>query len=165
MSWIEPHQRQAAADSILIEGNAWKNDPVHGCYGVIKDLAAQVAFQEKQLSVVNQHLAFHKQQQKIKLEQDQSDYFSNLPDLPDELKGDVKVFERGHNYWSNLVGAADEERSFDMELRDEDGNPSTSFNGQAAGESSATPKTPEQCLESVDKEKITEDEAAGMEHI
>ena len=81
MSWIEPHQRQAAADSILIEGNAWKNDPVHGCYGVIKDLAAQVAFQEKQLSVVNQHLAFHKQQQKIKLEQDQSDYFSDLPDL------------------------------------------------------------------------------------
>ncbi|KAL6221968.1 hypothetical protein ACLB2K_005360 [Fragaria x ananassa] len=135
MSWIEPHQRQAAADSILIEGNAWKNDHVHGFYGVIKDLAAQVAFQEKQLSVVNQHLAFHKQQQKIKLEQDQSDYFSDLPDLPDELMGDVKVFERGHNYWSNLVGTADEERSFDMELRDEDGNPSTSFNGQAAGES------------------------------
>lgn len=52
---------------------------------------------------------------------------------PDELMEDMKIFEHGHNYWSNLVGA-DEEKPFDMELTelfDEQVNPLTYFNGQA----------------------------------
>ena len=81
ITMIEPHQRQAAADSILIEGNAWKTYPEHGCLGVIKDLTEQISFQEKQLSVVNHHLAFYKQEQKKKQERDQSDYLNDLPDL------------------------------------------------------------------------------------
>ncbi|XP_062017478.1 LOB domain-containing protein 22-like [Rosa rugosa] len=157
---IEPHKRKAAAESILFEGNAWKSDPVHGCLGVIKDLTAQMSFHEKQLSVVNQHLAFHKEQQKKKQEQDQSDFLNDeLPDLPDELMEDMKIFEHGHNYWSNLVGA-DGEKPFDMEHTeafDKEVNPLTYFNGQAGECSTAAPKA-EQCLEFVKKEK-TEDEA------
>lgn len=81
MAMIEPHQRQAAAETILMEGNARKSDPVHGCFGVIKHLMVQISFHEKQLSVANQHLAIHTEQQKKKQEQDQSDYLNVFPDL------------------------------------------------------------------------------------
>ncbi|XP_021818952.1 LOB domain-containing protein 22-like [Prunus avium] len=42
MAMAAPDQRQAAAESILTEGNARKNDPVHGCLGIIRGLNAQI---------------------------------------------------------------------------------------------------------------------------
>lgn len=61
---VEPEKRQATADSILMEGNARRNDPVHGCYGVLHTLQSQIAFYEKQLRIVNEQLTFYREKDK-----------------------------------------------------------------------------------------------------
>lgn len=65
---VEPHQRQAAAESILMEGNAWRNDPVHGCLGIARTLKSQIDFYQNQLDIANQHLAFFRETEKQKVE-------------------------------------------------------------------------------------------------
>ncbi|KAG6723342.1 hypothetical protein I3842_03G203700 [Carya illinoinensis] len=49
LSAVEPSQKEAAAESILMEGNARKKDPVHGCLGIVRSLESQIKFYEKQL--------------------------------------------------------------------------------------------------------------------
>lgn len=82
---IEPHQRQAAADSILMEGNARRNDPVHGCLGIVRNLKSQIEFYEKQLEIANQQLAFFRETEKIEQQQklDGFKYLTTI--LPHEL--------------------------------------------------------------------------------
>ncbi|PON48723.1 Lateral organ boundaries domain containing protein [Trema orientale] len=63
MAAVEPDQRQATADSILLEGNARRSDPVRGCYGVLRTLRSQLSFHEKQLRTVNQHLAYYRERE------------------------------------------------------------------------------------------------------
>lgn len=65
MNAVEPSQRQATAESILMEGNARRNDPVNGCLGIISNLKSQVEFYEKQLNIVNQHLAIYRGREKL----------------------------------------------------------------------------------------------------
>ncbi|XVE97981.1 hypothetical protein REPUB_Repub03eG0065800 [Reevesia pubescens] len=60
MNSMEPHQREAAAESILIEGNVRMNHLVHGCLGIIRNLQSLIGFYESELQVVNQQLAFFK---------------------------------------------------------------------------------------------------------
>lgn len=85
---VEPHQRKAAAESILMEGNARRNDPVHGCLGIARILKSQIKFYEKQLDVVNQRLAFFRQRESTPLQHDDDDQLDGfkyltaiLPDL------------------------------------------------------------------------------------
>jgi hypothetical protein len=66
---VEPHQRQAAADSILMEANARRNDPVHGCLGIVRSLKSQIESYQKQLEIANHHLAFFRETQKIEQQQ------------------------------------------------------------------------------------------------
>lgn len=61
---VEPHQRQAAAESILIEGNIRYRDPVHGCLGIVRNLKSQIALHEEELNAVNQQLAFFRERVK-----------------------------------------------------------------------------------------------------
>ncbi|CAL9010173.1 unnamed protein product [Prunus brigantina] len=56
MAMAAPDQRQAAAESILTEGNARKNDPVRGCLGIIRSLNAQIQGLERELHIMKQHL-------------------------------------------------------------------------------------------------------------
>lgn len=64
MNSVEPNQRQAAAESILMQGNIRSNDPVHGCLGVVRHLKSQIEYYEKQLGAVNQQLAFFHDKEK-----------------------------------------------------------------------------------------------------
>ncbi|XP_062088824.1 LOB domain-containing protein 4-like [Humulus lupulus] len=60
---VEPHNRVAAADTLMAEALARRNDPVRGCYGIIRHLKLQVALHEAQLLHVNRQLAFFKAQE------------------------------------------------------------------------------------------------------
>ncbi|XVF48996.1 hypothetical protein PTKIN_Ptkin03bG0233200 [Pterospermum kingtungense] len=60
MDSVEPYQRQAAAESILFEGNARLIHPVHGCLGVVQSLQSIIGFYVSELEVVNKQLAFFK---------------------------------------------------------------------------------------------------------
>ncbi|XP_061362838.1 LOB domain-containing protein 22-like [Gastrolobium bilobum] len=62
MRSVEPHQRQAAADSILAEGTSWRNDPVHGSLGYELNLRSQIISSLRELEAVNQLLAFFRDQ-------------------------------------------------------------------------------------------------------
>ncbi|XP_022731531.1 LOB domain-containing protein 27-like [Durio zibethinus] len=68
----EPHQRQADAESILIEGNARLNHSVLGRIGVIRSRRSLVGFYESELQAVNQQLAFFKRKQQQKQQLDNS---------------------------------------------------------------------------------------------
>ncbi|KAH7572133.1 hypothetical protein JRO89_XS04G0208100 [Xanthoceras sorbifolium] len=58
---VPPKQRKAAAESILIEGNARSNDPVNGCLGIVRDLKSQINLYENEREVVNRQLAFFRE--------------------------------------------------------------------------------------------------------
>ena len=78
---VEPSQRQAAAESILMEGNARRNDPVNGCLGLIRDLKAQVEFYEKQLGIVNQYLAYFHEREKPEQQNIKKEDFASTTSL------------------------------------------------------------------------------------
>ncbi|KAL6274483.1 hypothetical protein ACE6H2_025175 [Prunus campanulata] len=65
MAMAAPDQRQAAAESILTEGNARKNDPVHGCLGIIRCLNAQIQGLERELHIMKQHLELCKEKEEL----------------------------------------------------------------------------------------------------
>ncbi|XP_048434770.1 LOB domain-containing protein 22-like [Pyrus x bretschneideri] len=46
---VEPEQRPAAAETILFEGNIWRNNPSVGCLGVTRFVLERVDFYEKEL--------------------------------------------------------------------------------------------------------------------
>ncbi|KAJ0090073.1 hypothetical protein Patl1_13479 [Pistacia atlantica] len=64
---VEPNQRHAAAESILMEGNIRHNDPVHGCVGVVCKLQSQIDLYQSQLNALNQQLNFFREREKQKL--------------------------------------------------------------------------------------------------
>ncbi|KAJ1379146.1 Lateral organ boundary [Sesbania bispinosa] len=59
---VEPQQRQAAADSIMIEGTAWRNNPPHGILGHELELRSQIRSSFRELQSVNQLLSFFRNQ-------------------------------------------------------------------------------------------------------
>ncbi|CAB4318607.1 unnamed protein product [Prunus armeniaca] len=148
MAMAAPDQRQAAAESILTEGNARKNDPVNGCLGIIRE---------------------------EDLQHDQSDGLNSPihPDLPSHVITEMRKYEQGYNYWSTLEDA--EEKVFDIRLIEPvlfesnlKGNASSSSPGESrdgkekeegeiasAAASKAKEKQPSESLQ----EKTTEDEA------
>ncbi|XP_041005698.1 LOB domain-containing protein 7-like [Juglans microcarpa x Juglans regia] len=69
LSAVEPSQKEAAAESILIEGNARKKDPVHGCLGIVRSLESQIEFYGKQLDFVTRCLALSREREKLELHQ------------------------------------------------------------------------------------------------
>ncbi|KAG6662022.1 LOB domain-containing protein 27-like [Carya illinoinensis] len=69
LSAVEPSQKEAAAESILMEGNARKKDPVHGCLGIVRSLESQIKFYEKQLDFVTRFLALSREKEKLELQQ------------------------------------------------------------------------------------------------
>ncbi|ONH97771.1 hypothetical protein PRUPE_7G209000 [Prunus persica] len=93
MAMAAPDQRQAAAESILTEGNARKNDPLNGCLGIIRGLNAQIQGLERELHIMKQHLELCKEKEELDgkknqskeedLQHDQSDGLNSLilPDL------------------------------------------------------------------------------------
>ncbi|KAJ4708655.1 putative LOB domain-containing protein [Melia azedarach] len=119
---VEPHQRQAAAESILIEGNIRYRDPVHGCLGIVRNLKSQIALHEEELNAVNQQLAFFRE----RVKQQQLENFLNSssvapsvfdnyeaggfnslrapPNLPNI--GDMKIGERMYNHQSTMEESA-----------------------------------------------------------
>ncbi|VVA09633.1 PREDICTED: LOB [Prunus dulcis] len=138
MAMAAPDQKQAAAESILTEGNARKNDPVNGCLGIIRE---------------------------EDLQHDQSDGLNFpspiLPDLPSHVMAEMRKYEQGYNYWSTLEDA--EEEVFDIRLIEPvlfesnlKGNASSSGSGKSsAAASKAKEKQPSESLQ----DKTTEDEA------
>lgn len=63
---VQPNQRHAAAESILMEGNIRYNDPVHGCVGVVCRLKSQIALYQSQLNAVHQQLNILREREKQK---------------------------------------------------------------------------------------------------
>lgn len=62
---VEPHRRHDAAESILIEANARRSDPVNGSLSISRYIESQILFYQNQLNLVNQHLAFFRRQKKL----------------------------------------------------------------------------------------------------
>ncbi|BFG39021.1 hypothetical protein CerSpe_252950 [Prunus speciosa] len=175
MAMAAPDQRQAAAESIITEGNARKNDPVHGCLGIIRGLNAQIQGLERELHIMKHHLELCKEKEELDgkknqskeedLQHDQSDGLNFpstiLPDLPSHVMAEMRKYEQGYNYWSTLEDA--EEQVFDIRLIEPvlfdsnlKGNASSSGSGESsAAASKAKEKQPSESLQ----EKTTEDEA------
>ena len=57
MRSAEASERQVMADSILIEGNMWSNDPIHGALGHVLTLNNQIQSIQRELQIVNTMLA------------------------------------------------------------------------------------------------------------
>ncbi|KAI5320189.1 PREDICTED: LOB [Prunus dulcis] len=185
MAMAAPDQKQAAAESILTEGNARKNDPVNGCLGIIRGLNAQIQGLERELHIMKQHLELCKEKEELDgkknqskeedLQHDQSDGLNSpiLPDLPSHVITEMRKYEQGYNYWSTLEDA--EEKVFDIRIIEPvlfesnlKGNASSSAPGEtrdgkekeegeiaSAAASKAKEKQPSESL----REKTTEDEA------
>ncbi|KAK7313933.1 hypothetical protein VNO77_39140 [Canavalia gladiata] len=62
MSAVEPHERQATADSILREGTIWFNDVNHGALGYELKLSSLIESAERQLETVNKLLEYCRDQ-------------------------------------------------------------------------------------------------------
>ncbi|XP_021809442.1 LOB domain-containing protein 22-like [Prunus avium] len=175
MAMAAPDQRQAAAESIITEGNARKNDPVHGCLGIIRGLNAQIQGLERELHIMKEHLELCKENEELDgkknqskeedLQHDQSDGLNFpstiLPDLPSHVMAEMRKYEQGYNYWSTLEDA--EEKVFDIRLIEPvlfDSNLKRNASSSGSGESSAAAskakeKQPSESLQ----EKTTDDEA------
>ncbi|XP_008241869.1 PREDICTED: LOB domain-containing protein 22-like [Prunus mume] len=176
MAMAAPDQRQAAAESILTEGNARKNDPVHGCLGIIRGLNAQIQGLETELHIMKQHLELCKEKEELDgkknqakedLQHDQSDGLNFpspiVPDLPSHVMAEMRKYEQGYNYWSTLEDA--EEEVFDIQLIEPvlfesklKGNASSSGSGKSSCSAAASKAQEKQPSESL-QEKTTEDEA------
>ncbi|KAF3439611.1 hypothetical protein FNV43_RR17889 [Rhamnella rubrinervis] len=64
MASVEPHKRHDTAESILMEGNARRSDPVNGSLSITRNLQSQILFYQNQLTLVNQQLAFFRHQRR-----------------------------------------------------------------------------------------------------
>ncbi|XP_021275719.1 LOB domain-containing protein 22-like [Herrania umbratica] len=97
MSMVRPDQRQAAAESILMEGNARLDHPAHGCLGIIRNLHRLLEIYESELAAVNQQLAVFK---------------ASLSSTPQPSQPEIdhlvaKIFNEGDNpLWVNLEADA-----------------------------------------------------------
>ncbi|KAH9801415.1 LOB domain-containing protein 22 [Citrus sinensis] len=136
---VDPSQRKAAAESILIEGNIRSNDPVHGCLGVVRNLKSQIEYYEKELGAVNQQLPFFRDKEKQHQHQLEKFIKSSSPTLPDI--GDMKIGERMYNYQSTMEESEDV-RPFDIQTTDPIMNPYQVAHALAAqfGNSNAAPR-------------------------
>ncbi|PQP94991.1 hypothetical protein Pyn_01144 [Prunus yedoensis var. nudiflora] len=173
MAMAAPDQGQAAAESIITEGNARKNDPVHGCLGIIRGLNARIQGLERELHIMKQHLELCKEKEELDgkknqskeedLQHDQSDgliFPSTIhPDLPYHVMAEMRKYEQGCNYWSTLEDAEEKViRLIEPVLVESNlkGNASSSGSGESsAAASKAKEKQPSASLQ----EKTTEDEA------
>lgn len=84
---VEPHQRKAAAESILMEANYRRSDPVNGCLGVCRTLNSHIVFYEKQLKIANQQLALFRQREKLDSQRNHfsiSNNYSSMSSIPSE---------------------------------------------------------------------------------
>ncbi|KAH7519211.1 LOB domain-containing protein 22 [Ziziphus jujuba] len=99
MASVEPHQRQAAAESILMEGNYRRNDPVNGCLGVCRNLNSHIISYEKQLKIVNQQLAMFRQREKFDRHQNHlsNSYISSMPSISSEKSSSLNL-HRDHQF-------------------------------------------------------------------
>ncbi|XP_057969529.1 LOB domain-containing protein 22-like [Malania oleifera] len=134
---IEPHHRAAAADSIIQEAKIWKDDPVHGCLGLVQSLQSQIGLCEKELDAINQQLLFLQEKKQQKRSWSHSSYppssllspsssvFLKLPlnqigeshrqaPLLNDLDckeafygGNAKTLDDGHNYESTFGKGVD----------------------------------------------------------
>lgn len=59
---VRPHERQATAESLLIEGTMWTNDPVRGGLGVVLDLESQISSSLIELDTLKKLLKFYRDQ-------------------------------------------------------------------------------------------------------
>ncbi|KAG5001062.1 hypothetical protein AAZX31_08G231300 [Glycine max] len=64
MRSVEPSERQATADSILMEANIWDRDPINGAYGHVFNLVSQIQSFESELETINNWLAHIRDQQR-----------------------------------------------------------------------------------------------------
>lgn len=62
MQSVEVDQRQATAESILVEATILKNNP-RGCLGYVMDLNSQISSSLRELEITNQLLAFYREQE------------------------------------------------------------------------------------------------------
>jgi hypothetical protein len=60
MRSVEPNERQAAADSILSQGNIWRSYPQRGLLRYELDLVNTIDSSLRELQIANQLLAFYK---------------------------------------------------------------------------------------------------------
>ncbi|KAM2095528.1 hypothetical protein COP2_018401 [Malus domestica] len=113
---VEPDQRPAAAETILFEGNIWRNNPSVGCLGVTRFLREQVDFYEKELEVTNRYLAFYRELKKqldsLKIQSAQE--ASVVPDQFPQITAEMKMYEERYIYMSSLEDA--QEKTFDIGL-------------------------------------------------
>ncbi|XP_010050454.1 LOB domain-containing protein 33-like [Eucalyptus grandis] len=78
---VEPEFRKQAAESILMEGNIRRSDPVHGCLGVARRLKWEIDLCQKQLEDTNRHLSFLQQRDR-ELQRQRQGFNDTLVELP-----------------------------------------------------------------------------------
>ncbi|XP_048434806.1 LOB domain-containing protein 22-like [Pyrus x bretschneideri] len=112
LATVEPDQRPAAAETILFEGNIWRNNPSVGCLGVTRFLREQVDFHKKELEMTNLYLAFYRElkQQLDSLKIQSAREAPVVPDQFPRITAEMKKYEEGYIYMSSLEDA--QEKAF-----------------------------------------------------
>lgn len=85
MRSVEPSERQATADSILMEANIWDRDPINGAYGHVFNLVSQIQSFESELETINNWLAHIRDQQR-----QPSSFSPNIPNQSIQDDGSIQ---------------------------------------------------------------------------
>lgn len=76
---VGAHERKAAADSMFLEANAWRNHPVHGPLGFASDLISQIQSLFNQLQAAKQQLEIFRHHQHLPLSPSSSPFSTSRP--------------------------------------------------------------------------------------
>ncbi|WJZ97784.1 hypothetical protein VitviT2T_016363 [Vitis vinifera] len=68
---VEPEQRTAAAESLLLEGTFRREDPVYGSFGIVCKLESELDLCKQELYAVNRQLAYFKEREQLLQQKEQ----------------------------------------------------------------------------------------------
>ena len=72
---VEPEQRSAAAETLLLEGTIRREDPINGSFGIICKLESEVENCKRELYSVNHQLAYFKKREHLMQQKEQLEGF------------------------------------------------------------------------------------------
>lgn len=62
---VEPEQKSAAAETLLVESTIRREDPVYGSFGIICKLESEVELCKQELCAVNHQLTYFKEREQL----------------------------------------------------------------------------------------------------
>ncbi|XP_034699419.1 LOB domain-containing protein 22-like [Vitis riparia] len=109
---VEPEQRAAAAESLLLEGTFRREDPVYGSFGIVCKLESELDLCKQELYAVSRQLAYFKEREQLLQQKEQLEGI--LEPSGFYFGDDGKKLDQAYHYQSTLE-VGEDVKPFDIQ--------------------------------------------------